>query len=61
MKGKETYQISGGKVSEEEKANYNEEDVQQVMGKADCSEEEAKEALDEADGDLAEAIMNVSE
>jgi nascent polypeptide-associated complex subunit alpha len=61
MKGKETYQITGGNVTEEEKSNFNEEDVQQVMEKADCNEEEAEEALQEADGDLAEAIMNLSE
>ncbi len=59
MQGKETLQISGD-MNEEGKENYNEEDIKQVIEKTDCSEEEAKKALDENDGDLAETIMSLS-
>ena len=57
MQGQETFQISGD-ISEE--SGFSEDDVNVVMEKTNCSEKEAKEALEET-GDLAEAILKLSE
>jgi len=58
MQGQESFQISGD-VSEEE-AGINEEDVKLVMEKTGKSEDEARKALEKSDGDLTEAIMELS-
>lgn len=58
MQGQSNFQISGD-VSEEEN-NSSEEDIKTIMEKTSCSEEQAKKALNEADGDLTEAILNLS-
>ena len=55
MQGHETFQITGD-VSEE--SSYNEDDIKTVMEQTECSEEEAKEALEKYD-DIAEAILNL--
>jgi len=49
--GQESLQITG--EIEEEKSD----DVKTVIEQTDCSEEEAKEALEKSDGDLAAAIL----
>jgi len=54
MQGHETFQITGD-VSEE---SSNEEDIKTVMDQTECSEEEAKSALEKYD-DIAEAILNL--
>jgi len=56
MMGQETFQISG---DAQEVEVSNEEDVKTIMEQASCSEEEAKKALKEADGDIAKAIMDL--
>ncbi len=56
MQGQETFQIAGD-VSEE--SGFSEEDVKVVMEKTNCSEKEARIALEET-GDLAEAILKLS-
>lgn len=58
MMGQESLQISGD-IEERELKSYNEEDVKTVVDQADCSEEEAKEALEKSNGDLAEAIISL--
>ena len=58
MQGQESFQISGD-VSEEE-ARINEEDVKLVMEKTGKSEDKARKALEKSDGDLTEAIMELS-
>jgi nascent polypeptide-associated complex subunit alpha len=59
MQGQESFQISGD-VSEEEKTEDNEdEDIKTIAEKTGCSQEEAREALDKANGDLTEAILNI--
>lgn len=58
--GQKTYQISGSpKVRNrgEDKVN---EDVQLVMEQTGKSEEEAKKALEESQGDIAEAILKLT-
>ena len=61
MMGQETYQIVG---SPEEHSLFStpeisEDDVKTVMEQTGASKEEAQKAIDEAKGDLAEAIMNL--
>jgi len=59
MGGNETFQI-GGEIHEEAlstKPDINEDDIKTVMEQAQCSKEEAKSAIDESDGDLAQAIL----
>lgn len=52
--GQKTYQITG---EEKAKSTIPEEDIKLVALQANVSEEEAKEALEKTDGDLAEAIV----
>jgi len=57
MQGQESFQISG-EISEEQ--GISEEDVKTVMEKTDCTKEAAEKALEDANGDLAEAILQLS-
>ena len=61
MMGQETFQISGDIAERESSAalEISEEDVITVMEQAHVDKATAKKALEEADGDLAEAIMNL--
>jgi nascent polypeptide-associated complex subunit alpha len=57
VKGSKTYQISGNPVV----ANrLSEEDITLVMEKTGASTEEARAALKKANGDLAQAILDLS-
>ncbi len=58
MQGQVQFQISGD-ISEEEK-EISEEDIKQVMEKTSSSHDEAKKALQDSNGDLAEAILSLS-
>jgi len=60
MMGQESIQITGS-IEERELKSYKEEDVKTVSEQAGCSEEEAREALEKSNGDLAEAILNLKE
>jgi nascent polypeptide-associated complex subunit alpha len=65
MMGQESFQVSG-RVEERELSSsktpeISEEDVKTVMEQAGVDEETAKKALEEANGDLAEAIMKLKE
>jgi len=59
MQGQESFQITGD--IREEQAGISEDDIKQVMEQAQVSKEKAKEALEDSDGDLAEAILALSE
>ncbi|MDI6810384.1 MAG: nascent polypeptide-associated complex protein [archaeon] len=66
--GSKMYQITGTPVKRprleserESEVSISPEDIELVMEKAGCSEAEAKAALTEAKGDLAEAISRLSE
>ena len=54
--GQKTLQITGD-ITEE--SNISEEDIKTVSDQAEASEEEAKKALEETSGDLAEAILKL--
>lgn len=58
MQGQESLQISGT-LRVEEKTS--EEDIKMIMEQAGCSEEEAKGALDKSGGDIAQAIVLLTE
>ena len=60
MQGNISYQISGDET-EEAGESFSEDDVQTVMEKTSCSEEEAKRVLEDKDGNLAEAILELSD
>ena len=56
MMGQESFQITGELVEE---SGISGDDVKMVVEQAGVSEEEAREALEKSDGDLAEAILNL--
>jgi nascent polypeptide-associated complex subunit alpha len=58
MKGQKSFQISGEVRVEE---GSPEDDIKMVMEQAGCSEEDAKAALEKTNGDIAEAIVSLSE
>jgi nascent polypeptide-associated complex subunit alpha len=58
MKGIKTYSLAGREVIEEE---YSKEDVSMVAEQTGVSEEEAKKALIETKGDIAQAILKLKE
>ena len=61
MMGQEVYQVNGEleDLEEDNQPNINQEDIQMVAQKANVSEEEAKKALEESEGDLAQAILSL--
>ena len=61
MMGQETFQVVGSieEVEQESKAEINEEDIATVMGQTNCTKEEAMEAIEESNGNLAEAILKL--
>jgi len=76
MMGTKTYSITGKakkikkevkekpeeKIKDEEvKLDITDEDVEMVMNQCNVSKEEAKKALEECNGDIAEAILKLSE
>ncbi len=60
MQGNISFQISGD-VSEEEAELFSESDINTVMEKTGSSKDDAIKALENSSGDLAEAIMELSE
>ncbi len=59
MQGQETWQITGDAI-QEEKEKFSEEDIEMITSQTGASEEEAKAKLEET-GDIAEAILQLSE
>ncbi len=60
-KGVETFQITGDYVEKDRKPPVKEEDVKIVAEQAGVGEDEARKALEEAGGDLAEAILKLTQ
>ena len=58
MMGQETWQIVG-KSMERSRELFSEDDVKTVMKQSNVTEEEAREALTNSNGDLAEAILHL--
>ena len=59
MQGQDTFQIVGDIQEQTPEVEVSEEDIKAVMEKTECSEKQAREALEET-GDLAEAILKLS-
>lgn len=59
MQGQESFQVSG-EVREEADTGIKESDVLLVMEKTGASKEKAIRALEDANGDIAEAILKLS-
>jgi len=57
--GMRTYQITGTPETHPRELKIPEEDVQLVVGRTGASAEDARAALKDAKGDLAEAIMKL--
>jgi len=60
MQGQETYQINGVPTRVEEaklEISISDDDIQMVISQANVSQEEARKALEETNGDIAEAIV----
>ena len=60
MQGQESYQVTGEAV-EESGESFTEDDVKMVVGQTGKSEDEVRQALEESEGDIAEAIMALKE
>jgi len=58
MQGQKSLQITGEIRVEEDKS---EEDIKLIMEQTSCTEDEAKAALEKNDGDIASAILELSE
>ena len=61
MQGQETWQIVGEAREEANEAETTENDIRTVMEKTGKGRKEAENALKKADGDLAQAIIELSE
>ncbi|MBI2659882.1 nascent polypeptide-associated complex protein [Candidatus Woesearchaeota archaeon] len=61
MMGQETIQVIGSitEIDKNEKIELSDDDVSTVMEQANCTREEALEALGESNGNLAEAILKL--
>jgi nascent polypeptide-associated complex subunit alpha len=61
MMGQKSYQISGEEsieaVESDEPTPITDEDVQTVMDQTQCSQDEATQALQDTNGNIAEAII----
>ncbi|MBM3232855.1 nascent polypeptide-associated complex protein [Candidatus Pacearchaeota archaeon] len=60
MQGQDSWQVTGEAREESSEKGPSDEDIQMVADKAGVSKEKAKAALEESDGDIAEAIMKLS-
>jgi nascent polypeptide-associated complex subunit alpha len=58
MQGQETYQVSG-EAREEGSESFSDEDIAMVVEKTGKGVEEVRAALEENDGDIAEAIVGL--
>lgn len=61
MMGQETFQVAGSieEVEKDSKVDISEEDIATVIEQTNCTREEAIEALEEGNGNLAEAILKL--
>jgi nascent polypeptide-associated complex subunit alpha len=58
MMGQDTWQISGD-VTERSSQPFTDDDVKIVTQQAGCSEDDARSALEETGGDIAQAILKL--
>lgn len=58
--GQKTFQISGKPIIKDRSENQFDEDIKLIAEQTGKSEEEARKALKETNGDIAEAILKLS-
>ena len=61
MMGQISYQVAGEEEHRPIEDTISEDDIKTVMEQAGVSEEAARKAIEDAEGDLAQAIMSLSE
>ena len=61
VQGQESFQVSGDIREENEEQGISEEDIKIVIEKTDSTKKEALSALENSNGDLAKAILKLSE
>ena len=61
MQGQESWQVTGDAREEVKEAGVSEADIRMVAEKAGVSKDKAREALEASQGDIAEAIITLSE
>lgn len=59
--GQKTYQIIGKPEEQETGPEISDDDIKTVMDQVEIDEDQAREALKETDGDIAQAIVNLQE
>ena len=59
MMGQDTFQISGNIEERSAQMEISADDIQTVVSQTGVSEEKAKDAIEAANGDLAQAIMDL--
>ncbi|MFA4960312.1 MAG: nascent polypeptide-associated complex protein [Candidatus Pacearchaeota archaeon] len=59
MQGQESYQVTGEAREETQTESFSEDDVLMVMEKTGKPEEKVRQFLEENDGDIAKAIMEL--
>ena len=58
--GQKTYQIVGTPIVRSREAEQKSDDIKLIMEQTGKSKDEAKKALEESDGDIAEAILKLT-
>jgi nascent polypeptide-associated complex subunit alpha len=63
MMGQETFQITGEIIEQEKdnKVQINEDDIETVVSQTNCSKDDAREAIEQNNGNLAEAILKLQD
>ena len=63
MMGQQTYQVVGEEQERplSSKPDLSDDDIKTVMDQAGVDEDTARKAIEDAEGDLAQAIMNLAE
>ena len=61
LMGQETFQVVGKitEIEKNQKIEVNDDDIATIMEQTNCDKEEALEALEECNGNLAEAILKL--
>ena len=60
MQGQESYQVTGEAI-EEDTSKFSDEDIEMVIEKTGKDKDTVIKALEESEGDIAEAIVNLKE
>lgn len=61
IQGQSSYQINGNPTEEAGEPTISQKDINTVVEKTGCTAEQAEKVLNSVDGDLAEAILELSQ